>query len=58
MTYELRATINSGTANRVSFYSGSNQISSANGLYTTGGKLGINATTTTANSINHVLYVN
>lgn len=58
MTYELRATINSGTANRVSFYSGSNQISSANGLYTTGGNLGINATTTTANSINHVLYVN
>ena len=58
MSYELRATINSGTANRVSFYSGSNQISSANGLYTTGGNLGINATTTTANSINHVLYVN
>ena len=58
MSYELRATINSGTANRVSFYNGSNQISSANGLYTTGGNLGINATTTTANSINHVLYVN
>ena len=58
MSYELKATVNSGTANRVSFYSGSNQISSANGLYTTGGNLGINATTTTANSINYTLYVN
>ena len=58
MSYELKATVNSGTANRVSYYNGSNQISSANGLYTTGGNLGINATTTTANSINHVLYVN
>lgn len=58
MSYELRATVNSGTANRVSFYSGSNQISSANGLYTTGGNLGINATTTTVNSTNYILYVN
>lgn len=58
MSYELRATVNSGTANRVSFYSGSNQISSANGLYTTGGNLGINATTTAVNSTNYTLYVN
>ena len=58
MSYELKATVNSGTANRVSYYNGSNQISSANSLYTTGGNLGINATTTTVNSVNHTLYVN
>ena len=58
MSYELKATVNSGTANRVSYYNGSNLISSANGLYTTGGNLGINATTTTVDSTDYTLYVN
>lgn len=47
-TYTLNATLNSGTANRLAYYSGTNAVSSAGSLYTTGANLGVNATTTTA----------
>lgn len=58
MTYNLSATVNAGTANRLSYYSGANAISQAASLYTTGANLGINTTTTTVNSTSYTLYVN
>lgn len=58
MTYELKATINTGTANRLAYYNEANAISGGANLYTDGSVLGINATTTTVNSTTYKLYVN
>lgn len=44
MTYSLNATLNSGTANRLAYYSEMNAISSGNKIWTNGTKLGINTT--------------
>ena len=42
MSYELKATVNSGTANRIAYYSGTTAISSGNNIWTNGTKLQIN----------------
>ena len=42
MSYELKSTVNSGTANRIAYYSGTTAISSGNNIWTNGTKLQIN----------------
>ena len=44
MTYSLNATLNSGTVNRLAYYSEVNAVSSGNKIWTNGTKLGINTT--------------
>lgn len=48
MTYSLNATLNSGTVNRLAYYSGANAVSSGANLYTNGSVLGVNTTSGSA----------
>ena len=49
-TYSLSATIDSGTANRMAYYSGINTIEDAGSIYASADSLAINATSAPANS--------
>ena len=50
--YLLNATVSSGTASRMAYYSGANTISSANSIYASSSQLSINSTSAPANSGN------
>lgn len=45
MSHELKATVNSGTANRAAYYSAAGTIEDAGSIYMTASRLGVNATT-------------
>ena len=50
ISYSINATIKAGTANRMSYYSGTNEISAATSIYATTDALAINSTSAPANS--------